>query len=99
MASPGKEAIFASEGQKTRMETHQVTVMFGDGGGEIIEPQFACDAAHEAERMEMTANKSLEALAVGELQIQLAAVTFHSTEGGEFSAMPLSGQRVEESPV
>jgi len=27
--------------------------------------------------MEMTANKSLEALAVGELQIQLAAVTFH----------------------
>jgi len=99
MTSPGKEAIFASESQKTRMETHQVAVMFGDGGGEIIEPKFACDAAHESERMKMTANERLEALAVGELQIQLAAVTFHQTEGVEFSCMPLIGKRVEVSPV
>src|SRR5947209_19544950 len=95
MASPGKEAIFASEGQKTRMETNQVAVMFGDGGGEIIEPQLAGDATHESERVDMTANESFKALTVGELQIQLAAVTFHQTEGVEFSRMPLIGKRVE----
>src|SRR5437899_2576013 len=99
MASPGKEAIFASEGQKTRMETNQVAVMFGDGGGEIIEPQLAGDATHESERVDMTANESFKALTVGELQIQLAAVTFHQTEGVEFSRLPLIGKRVEVSPV
>src|SRR5437016_11286894 len=99
MASPGKEAIFASEGQKTRMETHQVAVMFGNSGGEIIEPRSACDATQESERVDMTANESFKALAVGELQIQLAAVTFHQTEGVEFSRMPLIGKRVEVSPV
>jgi hypothetical protein len=36
MASPREEAIFASEGQKTRMETQQVAVMFGNGGRVII---------------------------------------------------------------
>ena len=36
MASPREDAIFASEGQKTRMETHQVAVMFGNGGRVII---------------------------------------------------------------
>src|SRR5260370_5804815 len=99
MTSPGKETIFASEGQKARMETHQVAVMFGDGGREIIEPQLACDATHETECMDMTVNEGLEALAVRELQIQLAAVTFHQTEGVEFSCMPLIEKRVEVSPV
>jgi len=47
----------------------------------------------------MTANESFKALAVRELQIQLAAVTFHQTEGVEFSCMPLIGKRVEVSPV
>src|SRR5260370_15616560 len=99
MTSAGKEAIFASEGQKTRMETHQVAVMFGDGGGKIIEPKLARDATHETECMDMTANKSLEALAVGELQIQLAAVTFHQTESVEFSRMPLIRKPVAVPPI
>ena len=73
--------------------------MFGDGGRQIIEPQLACDATHESERVDMTANESFKALAVRELQIQLAAVTFHQTEGVEFSRMPLIEERVEVSPV
>ncbi len=80
MTSSGKEGIFASEGQKARMETHQVAVMFGNGGCEIIEPQLACDAPHEAERVDMTVNERFKALAVRELQRQLAAVTFHQRE-------------------
>ncbi len=73
--------------------------MFGNGGRQIIEPQLAVDATHETECVDMTAHERLEALAVGELQIQLAAVTFHQTEGVEFSRMPLIGKRVEVSPV
>jgi hypothetical protein len=99
MASPREEAIFASEGQKTRMETHQVAVMFGNGGREIIEPKLACDATHESERVDMTANERFKPLTVGDFQIQLAAVTFHQTEGVKFSHMPLLGKRVEVSPV
>src|SRR5580698_4342405 len=99
MTSPGKETIFAREGQKAGMETHQVAVMLGDGSREIIKPNLACDATHEAERVDMTANESLKALAVRELQIQFAAVTFHQTEGVEFSCMPLIGKRVEVPPV
>src|SRR5260370_12611423 len=76
MTSAGKEAIFASEGQKTRMETHQVAVMFGDGGGKIIEPNLARDATHETECMDLTANTSLEALRLFSLQIPLAPSTF-----------------------
>jgi hypothetical protein len=69
MASPREEAIFASEGQKTRMETYQVAVMFGNGGREIIEPQLTCDATHESERVDMTANERFKALAECELQV------------------------------
>jgi hypothetical protein len=73
--------------------------MFGNGGREIIEPKLACDATHESERVDMTANERFKALAVCEFQIQLAAVTFHQTEGVKFSRMPLIGNRVEVSPV
>src|SRR5205807_8125150 len=97
--SSWKEGIFASKGQRSRMETNQVAVMFSNGGGEIIEPQLAGDATHESERVDMTANESFKALTVGELQIQLAAVTFHQTEDVEFSRLPLIGKRVEVSPV
>jgi hypothetical protein len=73
--------------------------MFGNGRAQIIEPKLACDTTHEAERVDMTANEGLEARAVRDLQIQLAAVTFHQTEGVEFSCMPLIGRRVEVSLV
>ncbi len=99
MASPGKKTIFASEGQKARMETHQVAVVLGHRGAQIVEPKLACDATHETERLDMTANERFEALAVCELQIQLAAVTFHQTESVEFSYMPLIAKRPEVSPV
>src|SRR5260370_37079509 len=65
----------------------------------MIGLKLGWDAVDEAESMKMVGNECLEALAVGELQIQLAAVTFHQTEGVEFSCMPLIGKRVEVSPV
>ena len=74
MAGTREEAVFASEGQKARMETHQVAIVFGDGGGEIVEPDLARDAAHESESVDMTTHEGLKALAVRELQIQLPAV-------------------------
>ncbi len=86
--------MFASEGRKTRMEMHQVAVRFGNGGHEIIEPKLACDATHGYD-----SERTFQSSDCGEFQIQLAAVTFHQTEGVKFSRMPLIGKRVEVSPV
>ena len=47
----------------------------------------------------MTTYESLEALAVRELHKQLAAVTFHQTEGIEFARVTLVEKRTEMTPV
>ena len=38
MTGARNETIFAGEGEKARVEPHQVALVFGDGGGEIIKP-------------------------------------------------------------
>src|SRR5690242_9390416 len=68
------EAIFASKGEKARQETDQPAIVFGHGGGEIVIGHFSCDAAQRDKSVHVAADKSLEALAVSELQIEHAAV-------------------------
>ena len=34
------ETVFAREGEKARIEADQVAIVFGDGGGQIIEPDL-----------------------------------------------------------
>ena len=99
MASAGQETVFASEGQKAGMESHQVAVVLSDGRCEIVIPEFACDSAQELESVEVTAHEGLEALAVRELHKQLAAVTFHQTEGIELARVTLVEKCTEVPPV
>jgi hypothetical protein len=73
--------------------------VLSDGGGEIVIPEFACDSCHRLEGVEMTTYESLEALAVGELHKQLATVTFHQTEGIEFTRVTLVEKGTEMPPV
>jgi hypothetical protein len=40
------------------METHQVAVMLGDRSAQIVEPKLACDASHEAERVDRTVERT-----------------------------------------
>ena len=99
MASAWQKTVFASEGQKTGMKPHQVPIVLGDGGGEIVIPEFACDSAHRLESVDMTTYESLEALAVRELHKQFAAVTFDQAEGIELARVTLVEKGTEMPPV
>jgi len=99
MACPRNESIFPREGEKPRIETYEIALMFGDDRGEIVVPQFPCDASHRIECMDMTADESLERLAVCELQIQLPGVTLHQSEGIEFAWCAVVDECAEMRPV
>ena len=81
------------------METDEVAVMLGDGGGEIVVPELAGHATHSLESVEVAAHEGLEALTVGELYVELAAVALDQAEGIEFARMALVQQRAEVAPV
>ena len=59
------ETAFASEGEKAGIETDEIAIVFGDGSGEIIEPDFAARAREELKGMNVTAGKGLEASGCG----------------------------------
>ena len=73
--------------------------MFSHGRGEIVIPEFACDSAQSLEGVDMTAHESFEALAVRELHKQLAAVTFHQTEGIQLARVSLVEKGPEMTPI
>ena len=54
------EAIFAGEAEKARKKTHQAAIVFGDGGGEIVIGDLACDAAQGSEGVHVTTDEGLE---------------------------------------
>ena len=66
----GIKAVFAGEGQEARKEADQAAIVFGDGGGQIVIGDLARDATQRRERMNVTTDEGLEALAVSELQIR-----------------------------
>src|SRR5579871_4393918 len=80
-----EEAIFTSESQEAGMESNQVAVVLSHGRCEIVVPKLASDAGHRREGVEMTTHKSSETLAMGELDIEFAAVAFHQAEGVKFA--------------
>ena len=66
-------------------EADQAAIVFGDRGGQVVIGDFARDAAQSGERMNMTAGESFEALAMGELEIQHAAVRIDQGESVELA--------------
>ena len=93
------EAILAGEGEKARKEADQAAVVLGDGGGQIVIGDFARDAAQRRERMHVTADEGFEALAVGELQIQHAAVRFDQGESVELAFVAGIVECAEVPPI
>ena len=73
--------------------------MFRDGSGQIVIQTFPGSAAHELKSMDVTADEGLKALAVGELDIEPAAVAFNAAEGIELALVPLIVDGAEMSPV
>lgn len=99
VASPRNEAVFARKGEEPRIEADEISFVFGDRSGEIIEPDFASAAGHRIEGVDVTADKRFEALAVRELQIEFAAVTFDQAEGVEFTWIVVIDERTEVPPI
>src|SRR5271157_1081866 len=64
VTSPWNKTILARETEKPRIEAHQVAFVFGDRGGEIIEPDFTRAAGHLFEGMNVTTHEGFETLAV-----------------------------------
>jgi len=81
------EAIFAGEAEKAGMKADDPAVMFGYGGSQVVIGDLTGDAAQFGERMNVTADKSFEALAVSELDIQHAAVRIDEGEGIELAGI------------
>ena len=99
MTSSRQETVLPGKGQKGRIKTDEVPVVFGDGGCQIVVPEFACDPTQELESVDVTAHKRLEALAVSELHLELATVAFHQAESIELAQMALIEQGAEVAPV
>ena len=99
MTSPREEVVLAREGQEAGMETDEVAVMLGDGGRQIVIPEFPRHALQGLEGMDVAAHKSLEALAVGELHVKFATVALDQAEGIELARIALVQQRSEMPPV
>jgi hypothetical protein len=55
--------------------------MFGDGGSQVVIPEFAGDAVQHLKSVNVTTNKGLETLTVRELQIMHPAVPINEGEG------------------
>src|ERR1700726_1786462 len=64
MTSPREEIVFASEGQEPGIKAHQVAVVFGDSGGEIVVPEFTRATAELMQGVNVAANEAFESLAV-----------------------------------
>ena len=70
-----------AKARKRGIEAHEVAIVFGDGGGEIVVPDLAAHTAEGLEGMDVTADEGFEGLAVRELQIHFSAVAFDQTKG------------------
>ena len=99
IAGARKEAVFAGKGEKARKKADQAAIVFGDGSGQIVIGDLARDATQRGERVHVTADEGLEALAVSELQIQHAAVRFDQGEGIELALVAGVIERAEVPPI
>ena len=89
----------AREGEETRVESHQVAFVFGDGSGEIIKPDFLADPTQGLKGMDVAAGEGLEALTVRELEIHFPAVGFDQTEGVELARRAVIRESVKVAPI
>src|ERR1019366_843786 len=68
-------------------------------GSQVVIPEFAGDSVQHLKSVNVTTNKGLETLAVGELQILHPAVSIDEGEGVELPLVALVVERLEVTPV
>ena len=85
VAGSGEKATLAGEGQEARIEADQSANVLGDDSQKIVVPTFASDAAQGLKGMQVATDESLEALAMGELDVEHPAVSLDQTESVELA--------------
>ena len=93
------KGVFASEGEKALKKTNQPAIVLGDSGRQIVISNLACHTTERGRRMHVAADVGLERLAVGELQIEHAAVRLHQCECIELALVAGIIEHAEVSPI
>ena len=96
---PGENLKLVSKGQETWIEANDSAVPLGNYGQHIIVQTFPRGSLHEPEGMKMAANEGSQFLAVGELEIEPPAVTFHAAKGIESPFVTLVVDPPEMPPI
>ena len=73
--------------------------MFRDYSQEVVIPAFASDASQGLKSMQVAPDESLEALAMGKLDVEHPAVTIDQTESVELPLVAGIVQAAEVAPV
>jgi hypothetical protein len=99
IAGPGVEATLASEPQEAGVEANQGADVLSDYSQKIVIPAFASDATQSLKPVQVAADEGVEALAVGELDIEHPAVPLDQAEGIQFSFVPGIVHNAEVTPI
>jgi len=99
IAGMREEAVFTGEGEESRKEADETTVVLDNGGGQIVLGDLTCDPTKSRERMHVAASEGCKALAVGELDIQHPAVGVDEREGIQLARIAQVAQRTEVAPI
>lgn len=85
IAGPRVEAVFPSKGERARKKTDQLAIVLGHRSSQVVVNDLTRDTTQSDEGMHVTADESLKALAVRELQKQHTAVSIDRSEGVELA--------------
>ena len=99
VAGAREKATFAGEGQEPRIKSNQSADVLGNDGQEIVIPAFAGNSAQSLKSMEVATDESLEALTMGELDVEHPAVSLDQTEGTKVALVASVVQGSEMAPV
>src|SRR2546425_1662476 len=99
MASAREKTKLTGKSEKARVKPHQIAFVFRHGRGQIVVDQVARNASQRLKRVNVATHESFEALAVRELDVHHAAVTFHQREGIQLARIAGIVERAEVPPI
>src|SRR5260370_14075548 len=99
MASAREKTKRTGESEKARVKPQQIALVFRHGRGQIVVAQVTRNATQRLKRVNVATYEGFEALAVRELDVHHAAVTFHQREGVQLARITGIVERAEVPPI
>lgn len=88
IAGVREEAIFAGEAKESGEKTDEASVVFGNGGGQIIVGDLTRNATQRSKCVNMTTGEGFETLTMREFDIEHAAVRIDEGKSIELAGVP-----------